>query len=286
MENKLDFEKSINILVKERKSVRTYDENKEIPQEIIDKLNEYVEKLQGPFKPKVRFKIIKTKEVNKGKSIGTYGVIKGTDTYVGAVVEKGYMCLENLGYEMEQLVLYATSLGLGTCWLGGTFNKSGFAKIMEVKDNEIFTIVSPIGYSSEQLRLVDKVFRKGKGDRRKDWVDLFFLKDFYTPLDVEADLGEMADALENIRLAPSALNKQPWRVVVDGKKVHFFRVGKQSQAAKDAHLNLSEVDMGIALAHFDLTCKEKGLEGSFVREILKVDGVPKDVEYLISWIKK
>lgn len=286
MENKLDFEKSINILVKERKSVRTYDENKEIPQEIIDKLNEYVEKLQGPFKPKVRFKIIKTKEVNKGKSIGTYGVIKGTDTYIGAVVEKGYMCLENLGYEMEQLVLYATSLGLGTCWLGGTFNKSGFAKIMEVKDNEIFTIVSPIGYSSEQLRLVDKVFRKGKGDRRKDWVDLFFLKDFYTPLDVEADLGEMADALENIRLAPSALNKQPWRVVVDGKKVHFFRVGKQSQAAKDAHLNLSEVDMGIALAHFDLTCKEKGLEGSFVREILKIDGVPKDVEYLISWIKK
>lgn len=285
MDKKLCFDKTISFLVEKRISVRTYDENKKVTEDTINKLNEYIENLQGPFKPKVRFKLIKTKESTSKIGFGTYGVIKGADTYIGAVVEKGYMALENLGYEMEELILYATSLGLGTCWMGGTFNKSGFAKAMEVKENEIFTIISPVGYKSEEVRMVDKLFRKGKGDRRKEWGELFFLNDFYTPLDKEANIGEIKEAFENLRLAPSAVNKQPWRVVLDGEKVHFFKVGKQTQAQKDIHLNLSEVDMGIALAHFDLTCKEKGIEGSFTREILKIDGVPKNVEYLITWVK-
>ena len=134
--------------------------------------------------------------------------------------------------------------------------------------------------------MVDKLFRKGKGDRRKDWENLFFLKDFYTPLDKESHIDEINEAFENLRLAPSAMNKQPWRVVLDDKKVHFFKVGKQSQAVRDSHIDLSEVDMGIALAHFDLTCKEKGIEGQFIRETLKIHGVPKNVEYIITWIRR
>lgn len=286
MKRNLKFNRSISDLIKERISVRTYDEKREVTDEIISKLNDYIDNLKGPFSPNVRFKIIRTKENPSGKGFGTYGIIKGADTYIGAVVEKGYMALDNLGYEMEELILYATSLGLGTCWMGGTFKKSSFAKAMEVKDNEIFTIISPIGYKSEELRMVDKLFRKGKGDRRKDWFDLFFLKDFYTPLDKDADLGELNEAFENLRLAPSAVNKQPWRVVLDGKKVHFFKVGKQSQAEKDAHIDLSEVDMGIALAHFDLTCKERGIDGTFGKETLKIDGVPKNVEYKLTWTRK
>lgn len=286
MKRNLKFNRSISDLIRERISVRTYDEKKEVTDEIVSKLNDYIDNLKGPFSPSVRFKIIRTKENPSGKGFGTYGIIKGADTYIGAVVEKGYMALENLGYEMEELILYATSLGLGTCWMGGTFKKSSFAKAMEVKDNEIFTIISPIGYKSEELRMVDKLFRKGKGDRRKDWFDLFFLKDFYTPLDKDADLGELNEAFENLRLAPSAVNKQPWRVVLDGKKVHFFKIGKQSQAEKDAHIDLSEVDMGIALAHFDLTCKERGISGTFGKETLKIDGVPKNVEYRLTWTRK
>lgn len=50
---------------------------------------------------------------------------------------------------MEELILYATSLGLGTCWIGGTFKKGQFAKAMEVNQEEILPIISPIGYESE-----------------------------------------------------------------------------------------------------------------------------------------
>lgn len=283
MSKNIEFNTPITSLVKNRISVRTYDEKKEITDEVIDKLNQYIENLNGPFNRKVRFKIIKTNESPFKRGLGTYGVIKGANTYIGVVVEKGPMALESLGYEMEELILYATELGLGTCWMGGTFNKSGFAKAMEVKKNEIFTIISPIGYKSEESRFIDKIFRKGNGDRRKDWFDLFYINDFYTPLDKDADLGRIGEALENVRLAPSALNKQPWRIILEGKNIHFFKVGKKSQSEKDSHIDLSEVDMGIALAHFNLTCKEFGINGQFKREVVKIDGVPKNVEYIVTW---
>ena len=49
---------------------------------------------------------------------------------------------------MESLILYATSLGLGTCWIGGTFKKGQFAKAIDLKGDEILPIVLPIGYEA------------------------------------------------------------------------------------------------------------------------------------------
>ena len=67
--------------------------------------------------------------------------------------------MEELGYEMESLVLYATSMGLGTCWLGGTFKKGQFAKAMEVGEGEVLPIVLPIGYANEKKSFIDKTMR-------------------------------------------------------------------------------------------------------------------------------
>ena len=52
-----------------------------------------------------------------------------------------------------------------------------------------------------------------------------------------------------VRRAPSAVNKQPWRVVVDGKQAHFYE--KKSKGYVDASgWDLQKVDLGIALYHF------------------------------------
>ena len=91
--------------------------------------------------------------------------------------------LEELGYEMESLVLYATSIGLGTCWLGGTFKKGQFAKAMEVEEGEVLPIVLPIGYAKEKKSLIDKTMRFiSKCDKRKQWNEIFYFRDFSCPL--------------------------------------------------------------------------------------------------------
>ena len=52
--------------------------------------------------------------------LGTYGFIKGAYSFIASSTVREEFALESLGYQMEKIVLKATELGLGTCWLGGT----------------------------------------------------------------------------------------------------------------------------------------------------------------------
>ena len=65
-----------------------------------------------------------------------------------------------------------------------------------------------------------------------------------------------------MRLAPSAVNKQPWRVFLADGCAHFYKksgTGFTSLAAGD----LQKVDLGIALCHFALGAEECGLALTF-----------------------
>jgi nitroreductase len=278
--------KSITELVKTRTSIRTYD-NTSINKEILNKLNEFITDIKGTFKAKVRFKIINSKEEINGGKLGTYGIIKGATTYIGVAVEEGYMDLEELGYEMEALILYATSLGLGTCWIAGTFKKSEFSKLMDIKKNEIFAAISPIGYRADKKSFLEKIIKfQGRSGRRKDWSELFKLKNFTEPIPINKELGIIEEALENVRLAPSAINKQPWRIIKDENKFHFYKEEKYSSYSKDTGIDNHRIDMGIAMCHFELTCKEHGVDGRFIDSNPELPSTPVDLRYIITWIKK
>ncbi|MBQ3660723.1 MAG: nitroreductase, partial [Firmicutes bacterium] len=59
------------------------------------------------------------------------------------------------------------------------------------------------------------------------------------------------------RWAPSAVNKQPWRLVVCGDRVHFFE--KKDKGYDNGDWDLQKVDLGIALCHFLRMTKAAGL---------------------------
>lgn len=59
------------------------------------------------------------------------------------------MALGALGYELEALILYLAHLEIGSCWLGGTFNRKGFAKAMNIGEGEMFPIIIPYGYAAK-----------------------------------------------------------------------------------------------------------------------------------------
>ena len=159
------FNRSITEVIKERMSIRSY---KARPLEENLKMNivDYLENLEGPFNDKARYKLIdiKTSEDNNIK-LGTYGMIRGASFFIAATANHGEMSLEELGYELEKFILYATSLGLGTCWLGGTFKKSEFAKVMGLNGEEILPIVTPIGYPSAKTNILDSLVRIVAGSK-------------------------------------------------------------------------------------------------------------------------
>lgn len=277
------FDFPIKETAENRKSIRTYT-GAPLSTEDKEKINSYIEYLStapSPFEGKVRIRLFDISDESEIKNPGTYGVIKNAKTFLGVAGEKCDTAEEAIGYTFEKLILFVQSSGLGTCWLGGTYKKSEFAKAMDVKENEFFHIISPVGYPAPKTHLINKIMRTAiKADSRKPWSTLFFDKNFDTAL-TEKQAGDFAFVLEMTRLAPSACNKQPWRIVKEGNNFHFYE--KREMADENSSFDIQKLDMGIAACHFDLAAKEKGLCGKFMKANPNLKAPPKTI-YLFSWI--
>ena len=125
----MGFSKPVVEVIKARYSVRTYQP---IAIEGTDRarLAEAAGASQaGPFGNRPRFEVLAASEEDREalKGLGTYGFIKGPAGFLVGASREADHNLEDFGFLMERLILLATDLGLGSCWLGGTFTKSRFA---------------------------------------------------------------------------------------------------------------------------------------------------------------
>ncbi len=126
---------------------------------------------------------------------------------------EGY--LENIGFLFQQMDLYLQTLGLGVCWLGmGRMNPKTTTQVEGMK----FVILLAFGHpKGDQLR------HDLKGFKRK-------------PMEQITDMPD--PRLEPARLAPSAVNSQPWFFAHEDEAIHVWCSKKGSR-----------LDAGIALAH-------------------------------------
>lgn len=274
---------SIEETVKKRTSVRSYTDGA-IEADKIRALEHFVGALNNPFGKEVRFHYLDTQGLADAQKLGTYGVIKGAKRFIGASIKQEPLALEALGYELETAILYLTHLGLGSCWLGGTFNRKGFSGAMDIGDDRLFPAMTPYGYGAPKMHIKETLMRKMvRADARKPWEELFFRDDFSSPLTKEA-AGDLAFPLEMLRLGPSASNKQPWRLVLKGGVCHFYEY-KQPRYSDAFPYDIQRIDMGIAAAHFDLSAKEKGISGRFDQLSGPLSDLPEHVEYVYSWLR-
>ena len=248
---------SIQELIRARRSVRSFDGR------VLDEATK--EKLlscdmENPYGIPVTVKFLSAKD--HGLSCP---VVTDCDLYVGGRVKDVPKACVAFGFSFERFVLYAQSLGLGTVWLGGTMNREAYEKAMGLAHDELMLCASPVGYPAAKMSMRESMMRKViKADERLAFEELYFDGDFTTPLTKEK-AGKVAAALEMVRLAPSAVNKQPWRVVVAGDSVHFYLV-RNKGVGHGEKLDMQMIDMGIALCHFALTTEELGLQMAFVEE--------------------
>jgi len=278
---------ALSEIIKKRISCRSYSD-RPLEDKVLHELSLQISAAHtGPFGNQPTFKLIQMKLVtpNEWRKMGTYGVIKNARYFLVGTTKKSPMAMEDYGYCKETLILRATSLGLGTCWLGGTFKASEFARAVDLREDQILPTVSPIGYPAEEKSLREKIMRRIAGsDHRKPWSDIFFANDFATPLNRER-AGKYSAALENLRLAPSASNKQPWRILLDtAKKAFHFYLTRAASYKFLRLVFLQDIDIGIAMSHFEITAREQGLAGTW-----QVDAnAPKEtsLDYIVGWQSK
>ncbi len=287
----MDFEGTLYTkLIQRRFSCRKYD-RAPIADEKQDKLIAFLDHLPvSPFGTRPRFGLVAAQKNDSQslRGLGTYGFIRNPAGFVVGAMPPAKHDLEDYGYQLEMILLYATALDLGTCWLGGTFTKSRFAEKITLNANESMPAIAALGEFAEKDQKRMGIISQVAGSyKRLAWETLFSNVILKEPL-YRNEAGPYARVLEMVRIAPSASNKQPWRIVRNGNfwRLYLRRTAGYRDDPLKRFLDLADmqrIDMGIAMCHFELTAKELGLGGQWVVEE-ELDKYPNPkTEYIVSW---
>ncbi|MEA3500377.1 MAG: nitroreductase family protein [Candidatus Marinimicrobia bacterium] len=272
-------------IIKKRHSVRSF-KNKQLSDRVIQLITAKIDSLQsGYFQNEIKFYLVDKSNLQNRIKFGTYGIFKRTKYFLVSVINENDcndQVYEDLGYLFELLILYVTGLELGSCWVCGTFNRKKFSEALELDDNEVIPAICPIGYSAENLSIREKIMKRiARSNSRKPWHQLFFEDSLSKPL-IQDFVGKYSIPLEMVRLAPSARNIQPWRIIKVGIYFHFYLERMSNSLSIFDSYDFHLVDTGIAMAHFELSAKELNLSGKWINNDPKIN-LENKLEYIISW---
>ncbi len=158
-----------------------------------------------------------------------YGKFRGVTDYLVMAGVKADDLDERIGYYGEQLVLFAQTIGLNTCWVGLSYTKIPGTYVLN--EGEVIKAYIAIGYGATQgvahkIKRIDQV--SNAGDDTPEW---------------------FSRGVEAALLAPTAVNQQ---------KFSFEYVGNteglpQVRAKRGFSLvGYTHMDLGIAKYHFEL----------------------------------
>lgn len=235
--------------IRKRHSTRSYN-GQAVESEKLESVKEACEKLSMSGARAV-LALENIDKVFKG-AIGPYGKVKGAPAYVAFIGDTSVPNFqEEVGYVGEGVVLEATSLGLATCWVGGFFRPEAVAAGIELGKSERVLAVTPIGYPSKRRAFDEKLMKSfAKSHARKE------LSELVGGLSPENWMQWMDTALRAARLAPSAVNRQPWRFMVDKNSITM-----SVDSPEDTYKISKRLDCGIAMMHIELGARRAGVEG-------------------------
>ena len=230
--------------IRRRKSRRRYT-NQTPSRDILDRLGRVCQDF-CPF-PEARAVLVEKTVDNVFKGIhGSYGRITGAPCYLAFLGDmKSPRVQESVGYTGEGLILEATSLGLATCWVGGYFYPEKVGRDFSPEPDERVLAITPVGESTESYSFAEKIMTGFvRSHRRKNLSEL---------VEGRIDQPWMTEALEAARLAPSAVNRQPWRFRIrDGS----IDISVDDQL--DSYKISKRLDCGIAMLHLELGARKAG----------------------------
>ncbi len=256
-----DWETSIN----NRRSTRSY-EAKALDKRSMALLKSFISDMEVPFEHTVKLALFKAAPTKK-----LYMVFESPADNVAFISETDDVSISKTGFVGELFVLYATHLGISTCWYGH-YNSAEMAKLLPhsggqtpqtkihwgygkgIAEGRRVIAVSPLGYwNGKGMRIVDPIQEKTNSYKRKA-IDELLLGDVR-----EAQLSEpLRHALDLARKAPSAMNSQFWRYTVrPDQKLIRVSMPEGYKHPKWEHPN---VDIGITACHLWLGLTQKGIQ--------------------------
>lgn len=245
-----------------RKSIRKYS-NKRIKKELLDEVKNICSDINYLNKDLS----IKAHVIDRGHLVH---FLMGKDCkvkaphYIIVTSNKGEDYLQDIGFAMEEVVLKLTTLGIATCWLECDIKRDDILEFVDLESEEDldaketeeeniekeenlenpYSIIA-FGYPQEG----EKLFKNNKNADRKR------INHVCKKLD-----KSLEKIVEPLRLAPSMKNSQPWVLYNKENNIHLYEE-KQKKNLSDTN----KISMGIALRHFDIACKEFGVDVNYLK---------------------
>lgn len=227
----MNLKKAVN----ERTSRRTYL-NTEIPPLAIEKILNAIWECNKSGNLNIQLVLDNADGI--GSIRKTYGIITGAKNYIALIGEKENNKVdEMLGYYGESLVLLATELGLGTCWVGGTFDKDVCnCKISENEELKCIIVFGNVAIKNSVKELLLRKTIKRKSKEIKDMI-----------VSIETPPNWVVEGMKCVVKAPSTKNRQP---------VKFYYSGGAVSAKIQEKNTFTYIDLGIAKLHFKIGAKQ------------------------------
>jgi hypothetical protein len=243
----MNLKNSWHSAIKHRTSRRTY-QNKKIESHKVEQINSLVNEINE--ETGLNIQLVENGESFLSGFKASYGLIGGTPSLIALVGNTGDPeLLRKIGYYGEFIVLECESLGLGTCWIRGTYDRKACLKSIHMRDRDDLICVLAVGSVAQNKNAKELLVSIVNGGKQS-FDELLTEKDSNPP-------SWVADGIEAARLAPSAANGKPIGYRYRDNQLTAFIVKKNHGA--------EEIDLGISMAHFELGALHGRKEGIWVK---------------------
>jgi len=207
-----------------------------------------------------------------------------------APLEYDRLSVMDVGRSLQKIVMDATRMGLGTCWIGpGADHKSIMQHLGDRFDSQKDHIicVCAVGYKSRFIPLFIRAFNAQVSSRRKPPSMLFFAdSQMKEPLNLDVSpFNKFGRTFEICQWAPSSYNGQTTRCVTVTDKNGLERFDFYAVTASRYY---AAVATGIWCANWELGCESLGIHGHFSVLSAEERGIQEEEDQLpkydISWV--
>jgi hypothetical protein len=192
-------------------------ETEPLDQETLDALDAFIATIDQIKGQQARFRVVTGEAVND----------KNAPHYLLGYCKDAAEEYANIGFTMQAVDLYLQSIGLGSGWLGMAKPKT---------DTDDYCIALAFGKTTAPAR-------SGASDFKR--------------LEISEISDKQNAVAKAVRLAPSAVNSQPWKLRFEKDKLIIQYHGRGMMRAM-LKKKLSKIDLGIAARHAVVTLQREG----------------------------
>lgn len=242
-------------------SVRDYKEKK-VDAKIIKELSQYANtcpKLVDDIEMDIRIMDNDVVYRQLDGFAGYHGILINAPHYIILLSENKEHYLENAGYVGESISMKASELGVDSCWITFTSSEKVIHRLNIVTNKEVVGILT-IGYGKKKAPITLGALKTGDNYSQADMRKKESSQSKVLPLqemvyiDKWGEGGDVNTLLERalyepmdcVRKAPSTMNRQPWRFLIDGGKIVLLM-----RKDNDVSEYEERIDAGIAMLYFE-----------------------------------